>query len=56
MIREDKLKWYGDCPTCIYTICYPDRRLCRHPAGELYTIDGIVSRCDGWIERKDTAS
>lgn len=56
MTQQDKIKWHGDCPTCVYTNCGPQHksghRLCTHPAGELYTIDGLVSKCDGWVEMK----
>lgn len=56
VVNRWKHKHYGDCPTCIYTNCGPQyrsgHRLCTHPSGELYTIDGLVSKCDGWVERK----
>lgn len=57
MISQNKQKWHGDCPTCLYTYSRKEFHsgmvLCSHPAGELFMIDGLVSNCDGWIESKE---
>ena len=58
MTEQERKQWYGDCPTCIYTSSAKGNkwksgtRICTHPAGEQYTIEGLVSNCDGWIENK----